>query len=283
MLLRRYMTEAARHLERAGVDSPQLCAQLLVCSVLNITRLDCVLGADRKLTEEQLTDLNQLILRRTNREPLVHILGRKEFFSRNFHITPDTLIPRPETELLVETALNLLPESKRLFFADIGAGSGCIGITLALERGLWRGVLLEISEKALGVAKFNAQNLNATSNLAYIRADMCRAPLKPCFFDLLVSNPPYIAESETDMVMDEVLCFEPHCALFSLCNGTLHLEAVVRLAARVLKKEGMVLVEHGAKQGEQVRALLDSAGVFGNIGTQRDLAGLDRCTCAIKT
>ncbi|MDR2055850.1 MAG: peptide chain release factor N(5)-glutamine methyltransferase [Desulfovibrio sp.] len=282
MRLRRYVTEAGRRLRVAGVDSPHLCASLLVCRLLEITRLNCIVDADRELTEEQISLLDQLVLRRINGEPLAYILGQKEFFSRNFYITPDTLIPRPETELLVETALALLPGSRRLFFADIGSGSGCIGITLALERELWRGMLLDISEKALEVAKSNARRLNAASSLAYVQADMRWTPVRSCSCDLVVSNPPYIGESETARIMDEVLRFEPREALFSPLDGTAHLTAVIRLAARALKKNGVALVEHGAEQGARARALFEGAGSFRGIKTFRDPAGLERCTCAVK-
>ncbi|MDR3358967.1 MAG: peptide chain release factor N(5)-glutamine methyltransferase [Desulfovibrio sp.] len=282
MRLRRYVTEAGRRLGAAGVDSPLLCARLLVCHLLEISPLDCIAGVDRALAEEQISLLNQLVLRRINGEPLAYILGQKEFFSRNFHVTPDTLIPRPETELLVETALALLPESRRLFFVDVGSGSGCIGITLVLERRLWRGMLLDISGKALEVAKINARRLEASSKLTYVQADMRRAPLQSCSCDLVVSNPPYIGESETARVMAEVLRFEPHEALFSPLEGAAHLEAAIRLAARALKKNGLALVEHGAEQGARARALFDGAGSFRKAKTFRDLAGLERCTCAVK-
>ncbi|MDR1659327.1 MAG: peptide chain release factor N(5)-glutamine methyltransferase [Desulfovibrio sp.] len=283
MRLRRYVTEAGRRLNAAGVDSPYLCARLLVCRLLEITSLDCIVDTDRELTEEQIFSLDHLLLRRINGEPLAYLLGKKEFFSRSFYITPDTLIPRPETELLVETALAFLPGSRRLFFADIGSGSGCIGITLALERKLWRGLLLDVSKKALDVAKTNARRLDAVSSLACVQADMYWTPIRPCSCDLVVSNPPYVGESETARIMEEVLRFEPHEALFSSRNGTAHLTAVIRLAARALKKNGLTLVEHGAEQGEKTRALFDATGSFRNIRTFRDLAGLERCTCAVKS
>jgi release factor glutamine methyltransferase len=283
MRLRRYVTEAGRRLKAAGVDSPHLCARLLVCRLLGISRLDCFVGTDRELTEEQISSLDQLLLRRIDGEPLAYLLGQKEFFSRSFYITPDTLIPRPETELLVETALAFLPGSRRLFFADIGSGSGCIGITLALERKLWRGLLLDISEKALEVAKTNARRLEAASSLACVLADMYWAPIRPRSCDLVVSNPPYVGKSETARIMEEVPRFEPREALFSPRNGTAHLTAVIRLAAQALKKNGLVLVEHGAEQGEKTRALFDDAGSFRDIRTFRDLAGLERCACAVKS
>ena len=139
MRLREYEQNAARRLTKAGVDSPRLCAQLLAGHVLGLDRLHCVLAAECELTPDQAGTLEALTARRATGEPLAHILGDREFFGRTFLVTPDTLIPRPETELLVETALELLPAGQPLRFADLGAGSGCIGVTLCLERPRWCG------------------------------------------------------------------------------------------------------------------------------------------------
>lgn len=276
------MIHAGRRLAAAGVDSPQLCARLLVCHLLGVTRLELVQDKERTLSREQADALEQLLCRRIGGEPLAYLLGKKEFFSRDFHVTPDTLIPRPETELLVETVLDLLPKSRKLIFADIGCGCGCLGISLVLECSFWRGVLVDISRPALAVARRNASALRADSNLVCVQADMRSAPLKPSSCDFLVSNPPYIAYEQTGQVMDDVLLFEPHCALFSPCHGTGHLQAVIRLAERSLKRGGMLFVEHGAEQGVRVRAMLDGSGFFRGIRTLRDLAGLERCTLAEK-
>ena len=154
---------------------------------------------------------------------------------------------------------------------------------MVLERRLWRGMLLDISGKALEVAKTNARRLDAASNLTYVQADMRRTPVQSCSCDLVVSNPPYIGESETSRIMDDVLRFEPREALFSPLDGTAHLDAVIRLAARALKKNGLALVEHGAEQGARVRALFRGTGSFHKVRTFRDLAGLERCTRAVKS
>lgn len=273
---------ATARLTKAGVDSPRLCAQLLAAHVLGLDRLHCILEAERELDPAAMDRLDALTARRATGEPLARILGRKEFFSRDFLVTPATLIPRPETELLVETALELLPAQAPLYFADLGAGSGCIGVTLALERPAWRGLLIEIKAEALAVAQANARRLGAAQRLACLRADLRQAPLAACSCDLLVSNPPYIAECERPLVMSEVVRFEPHTALFSPNHGLAHLQAAVAQAARALKAGGLLLLEHGAGQGTAVRGLLAAATVFAHVATRRDLAGLERCTLAWK-
>lgn len=282
MRLRDYERNATARLLKAGVDSPRLCAQVLTAHALGLNRLQCVLEAERELDPAAVRSLDALMARRATGEPLARILGRKEFFSRDFLVTPATLIPRPETELLIETALELLPAQAPLHFADLGAGSGCIGVTLVLERAAWRGLLLEIKAETLAVAQANARRLGATPRLACLRADLRQAPLAACSCDLLISNPPYIAECERALVMDEVARFEPHAALFSPQQGLAHLQAVIAQAARALKAGGLLLLEHGAAQGTAVRALLGEAKVFAQVATRRDLAGLERCTLAWK-
>ena len=279
--LQQYLVEAATRLRQAGIDSPRLCAQLLLCHLLKIDRLRCTLETERELTSAQVKAVNLLVNRKIKGEPLAYLIGYKEFFSRNFSVTPDTLIPRPDTELLVATALELLPASP-LTFADVGAGSCCIGITLALERTSWHGVLFDLNPRTVAVAQANAHRLKATSRLAFVQADMRLAPLRACAYDLVVSNPTYIAECERSQIMDGVLHFEPHMALFSSENGIACLKVVVALAAPALKTGGLLLLEHGAKQGAKVRRLLDESFVFGGSCTRKDLAGLERCTLAWK-
>ena len=164
-------------------------------------------------------------------------------------------------------------------FADLGTGTGCIGITLALELPHSRGLLLEYSAGALPVAARNISSLQAADRLALVRGDMFTPPLLPQGLDVLVSNPPYIAAAEEDEVMAEVLHHEPHSALFSEQDGLRHLHAVIRSGQQALKPGGLIAMEHGYRQGEAVRRLLMEAG-YGAPRTEQDLAGLDRCTWA---
>ncbi len=288
MKLRQYLTEAAQILQKAGVDSPRLCAHVLVSKVLGLDRIACVVQGERELLAYELDSLHALISRRTAGEPLAHITGFKEFYGRDFLVTPHTLIPRPETELLVDKALEAAEELESqmgtqgagLHFADLGTGSGCIGITLALELPRWHGLLMDISSNALETAQQNAHHLNAQHRVAFLNGDMHRAPLAQGAYAMLVSNPPYIAEDERSMVMDEVLAYEPHSALFSPREGLAHLEAVIQAAGNALKPGGRLLLEHGAAQGATTRRLLRASNFFEHTETHRDLAGFERCTTA---
>ncbi len=291
MNLRQYLTEAAQTLQKAGVDSPRLCTHVLVNHVLGLDRIACVVQGERELLKHELASLDALIGRRTAGEPLAHITGSKEFYGRDFLVTPHTLIPRPETELLIDKALEAAGElesqmglqSAGLHFADMGTGSGCIGITLALELPRWHGLLMDISGNALETAQQNAHQLKAQHRVNLVRGDMHRAPLAQGAYAMLVSNPPYIAEGERSMVMDEVLAYEPHSALFSPHEGLAHLEAVIHAAGGALKPGGRLLLEHGAAQGASTRRLLRASNFFEDTETHRDLAGFERCTMARRT
>lgn len=286
MRLKQYIDEATEQLTKAGVDSPRLCAEVLAREVLGgeaagSARLFCILEAGRELAADEMQRVQTLVAQRGTGQPLAQIIGRKEFYGRDFVVTRHTLVPRPETELLVDTALELLPQSP-LYFADLGTGTGCIGLTLLAESPHWKGLLLDLCPHATEVAATNARQLGVHDRAAVMRGDMHKPPLKAESLQLVVSNPPYIAEAERHMVMDEVLHNEPHSALFSENNGLLHLAAATNAAAHALQNGGWVLLEHGAAQAEAVHDLLAATGIFKKIENKRDIAQLDRCTLARK-
>ena len=286
MRLKQYLDEATAQLTKAGVDSPRLCAEVLAHEALGgeasgSARLFCILEAGREVEGDVLARLQALVAQRATGQPLAQIIGRKEFYGRDFAVTRHTLVPRPETELLVDCALELLPKTP-LHFADLGTGTGCIGLTLLAENPHWQGLLLDICPHATRVAATNAQNLGLQNRATVLQADMRNPPIKPESLQLVVSNPPYIAEAERHMVMDEVLHNEPHSALFSENNGLLHLAAAINAAASALQPGGWVLLEHGAGQAKAVHDLLAKTGIFEKIENKRDIAHLDRCTLARK-
>ena len=286
MRLKQYLDEATAQLTKAGVDSPRLCAEVLAREALGgeasgSARLFCILEAGREVEGDVLASLQALVAQRATGQPLAQIIGRKEFYGRDFAVTRHTLVPRPETELLVDCALELLPKTP-LHFADLGTGTGCIGLTLLAENANWQGLLLDICPYATRVAATNAQNIGVQDRATVLQADMRNPPIKPESLQLVVSNPPYIAEAERHMVMDEVLHNEPHSALFSENNGLLHLAAAINAAASALQNGGLVLLEHGAAQAKAVHDLLAETGIFKKIENKRDIAHLDRCTLARK-
>ena len=213
-----------------------------------------------------------LVARRAAGEPVAYLTGRRGFWTFELQVTPDTLIPRPETELLVELALARLPPDRDLQLADLGSGSGAIALALAHERPRARVLATDASEAALAVARANARALGI-ANIAFARGDWCAA-LDARVFDLIASNPPYIAAGDPHLARGD-LRHEPATALASGIDGLDAIRAIVATAPSHLATDGSLLLEHGLEQGDAVRALLAAAG-FTDVRTDRDLEGRDR-------
>lgn len=259
------------------VDNPRLEAEILLAHILGKERLFLRLHDRDHVEGAKASLLQDLAGRRLLGEPLAYLTGKREFFGREFCVARGVLIPRPETELMVETALELAGERKSLLIADLGAGTGCIGISLALERLGVAGYLLEKSPLAISVCRKNRDRLGAQS-LVVLEADMKNVPLPDASLDMVLANPPYIAKDDP-AVEEGVRRYEPGSALFADNAGLELLEACVCEARRLLKKGGWVLLEHGLAQGEAVRHMLAKKH-FCEFFTKKDLAGLDRLSIA---
>lgn len=260
------MTSGAALAGAAELLGTRLDAELLLAHVLDDTRAGVIARDERELTPEEQGDFGQLLARRHAGEPLAYLTGTREFWSLELDVTPDVLVPRPETELLVEWALLLRPQS----VLDVGTGSGAIALALARELPGAAIVATDLSPGALAVATRNAAR-HRLAQVSFVRADLFPPSGS---FDLIVSNPPYVAEGDPHLAD---LKFEPALALTSGRDGLDALRALTAGAARHLRPGGWLLVEHGATQGAAVRALF-AAGGFGDIETRRDLAGLERAT-----
>lgn len=288
--LKRALLFFSQCLERAGVDSPRLSAEMLLAKALGISRQalvkECILTPQLPLAEETVRIAWELVRRRAQGEPAAYIMGGKEFYGRDFLVTPAVLIPRPETELLVDTALTLMdtlaPSLGRLpRSADFGTGSGCIAVTMTLERPGLVCAALDKSEDALKVARANARALGA-QNVVFARADFTAPPLPEQSLDLLLSNPPYVTRREYEGLSPEVRCFEPKTALTPDDDAGLDaLDAVTAQARSLLRPGGWLVMEMGAGQGEAVQSMLHEAR-FGQTRLIRDLAGLPRIFAAQK-
>lgn len=258
----------------ASSPSARLDAEVLLMHVTGLARTALITHSHEHLSAENEERLHALLARRMRGEPVAYLTGRREFWSMEFHITPDVLIPRPETELLVEQALHCIPENEAWTIADLGTGSGAIALAIARERPCCRVLATDISPAALAVARANARQL-AIASIEF-RSGAWLAPLDGEMFDLIVSNPPYVAENDPHLTAGD-LRFEPHGALVSGADG---LDAIRRIAAdarRCLKPGGWLLLEHGSDQRAAVRELLIVHG-YRSIRQHVDLAGLDRVT-----
>ncbi|PIT51796.1 protein-(glutamine-N5) methyltransferase, release factor-specific [Snodgrassella communis] len=253
---------------------PRLEARMLLAQVLDINYAYIIAHGQQPLSTSEQANLSQLAQRRLAGEPLAYLLGWREFYSRRFQVSTAVLIPRPETEHLVEAALAHLPEQGTLW--DLGTGSGVIAVTVACERPDAQVWAADISSEALAIACSNATALQA--NVRFGQGSWYQAQPQPALHsvDVIVSNPPYIAAHDQHLQQGD-LRFEPQHALTDNHNGLSALATIIAGAAAFLRPVGWLLLEHGFDQGEAVRDMLAQHG-FSQIHTLPDLAGLDRVT-----
>ena len=278
------MTAGGALASAAAVLGVRLDAELLLAHVLDVPRASVIARDERELTPEELGDFEQLLARRLAGEPLAYLTGTREFWSLELEVTPDVLVPRPETELLVEWCLSLPPCSSSPrqrqsspTVLDIGTGSGAIAIAIARELPRARVVASDVSAAALAVARRNAARIGA-ANVEFVESSLFDKLDSRCRgndgWDVIVSNPPYVAEGAPHPAD---LKFEPGVALTSGADGLDALRAIVAGGPARLRAGGWLLVEHGSTQAAAVRELFARAG-FADVATRRDLAGLERAT-----
>ncbi|WP_334108206.1 peptide chain release factor N(5)-glutamine methyltransferase [Methylobacillus sp.] len=264
--------QQASHLEPAET---RIEVRALLCHALgNVSHAWLIAHGDEPVTDTLRQSFESLLARRIAGEPIAHILGQREFFGREFKVTPATLIPRPDTEILIETALEKTPANQPCRMLDLGTGTGAIGITLALERPLSQVVIVDFSHEALAVAKENIQRL-AARNVTALHSDWYSA-VQGQRFDLIVSNPPYIETGDPHLQQGD-LRFEPITALASGADGLDDIRSISSQAAGHLNPGGWLMLEHGYQQGTAVRDILQQHG-FTSISTVTDLAGHERVT-----
>jgi release factor glutamine methyltransferase len=258
-------------------DSAQLDAEMLLAFVLEHSRSYLHAWPEKKLTEQQTQYFNQLIDRRACGEPVPYLIGHQEFWSLEFNVTCDTLIPRPETELLVELALKKIT-GKNKTIADMGTGSGAIALSIAHERPEWIIHATDQSDKALQVAKSNAEKLTI-KNIHFHHGNWCQA-LPGILFDGIVSNPPYIAENDVHLKQNN-LRYEPRSALASGMDGLDAIRQIILSANHFLMPGAYLMLEHGYDQATSVRFLMEQSG-YHEIISYRDLSGIERVTMGVK-
>ena len=283
MILREALQDAARRFEAAGCDTPMLDAEVLLGFVLGRTRAGLVARRTDPLARADAETFATLCQRRIAREPVSHLVGEREFYGRAFRVNAQVLTPRPETELLIEAALEVIDAGARRV-VDVGTGSGAIALTLALERAGLPDLRLagfDLSRDALAVAVVNAERLLPPAvQMPWAQGDL----LEPCCagrLDLVVSNPPYIRESSLADSMPE-LAFEPKMALVGGdCDGLGVIRRLVKTAWTQLSPGGSIVFEIGSDQGALAAAVTSEEG-FEHVAVLRDLAGLDRVIRAEK-
>lgn len=271
----RVLAWATEDFRNRGFDTPRLEAELLLSHGLGCDRIRLVIDASRPLTSDELNLVRQLIQRRRRREPIAYILNEREFWGRRFVVSPAVLIPRPDTEVLVETALELT-KADHLFGTalDVCTGSGCVAVSFALERPTWRTWASDLSAPALEVARANAARLGAPE-IAFRLGDLFHAVSPGERFSLIMANPPYISTSDLSELAPDIKDHEPSLAL---AGGPEGLDVVTRLIAEApqhLEPGGRLAMEIGAGQADAVKLLFTHYGFVG-VGSKRDLGKHER-------
>ncbi len=276
MLVRDILNEAARNFAMAGIPSPRLDAEILLSFCLGCERLDFFKNPSSPIAEKTLASFQKLADRRLAWEPVAYITSRKEFWSFMLEVNNSVLIPRPDTEVLVEEALKIC---NQLDFAeikilDIGTGSGAIALALASEIPLARLTATDISAAALTLADKNAHNLDLDAQIEFRQGDLFE-PVDD-FFDIIVSNPPYIAADEYEKLPVGVKNYEPAEALRAGADGLDYYRKIIAQAPGHLKKNGWLLLEIGATQGACIGNIFEASGQYRDISIRNDYAGLPR-------
>lgn len=266
--------EGAQRLREAGVAEPRREAGSLLAHVLGRDRSFIVAHADDLLTDEQGKALHSLFERRAGGEPLQYLTTHQEFFKLDFEVTPDVLIPRPETELIVETALELLKDDPAPYFADIGTGSGCIAISMLQDLPGARAIATDVSPAALRVAQRNAERHRVTDRLVLLESDCFSALDANASFTLIASNPPYVSADELKAVQREV-SYEPRAALAAGSDGLAVIRRLLREAPPFLRPGGYFVFEIGFGQSQAVQRLVDRR-VWKLIEIREDLQRIPR-------
>lgn len=276
MLVRDIINEAARNFAIAGIPSPRLDAEILLSFCLGCERLDFIKNPEEPVSDQVLASFQKLVARRLAWEPVAYITGHKAFWSLVLEVNNSVLIPRPDTEVLVEEALNIYRQQnwKKIKILDVGTGSGAIALALASEIPDALLTATDVSAAALAIARQNALNLNLDRQIEFRQGNL----LEPVddFFDMIVSNPPYIAQEDYDKLPAGVKDYEPREALLAGPGGLDFYQKIIAEAPRRLKNDGWLLLEIGATQGEQVCNILEACGSYSDIGLRNDYAGLPR-------
>ncbi|UCF43875.1 MAG: peptide chain release factor N(5)-glutamine methyltransferase [Planctomycetota bacterium] len=278
--IQRLLNWAVKHFTEKGIDAPRLSAELLLSHVLGLKRIELYTQFDKVVTKEQLDELHKLVERASQNEPIAYIVGKTEFYSLELEITPDCMIPRPETELLVERAIEFLrTRNGKQFVCDLCTGSGCIAVAVAKNYADAEIIATDISDGALKIAARNIEGHQLQERIKLLCGDLFE-PIVPQLdmgkFDLIICNPPYVGTAEFEGLGKNVRDYEPKSALFGGDDGLDICRRVIEKADSFLKADAALMLEVGYSQGPTVKALLDEEGCFAQIAIEKDFQDNDR-------
>lgn len=274
------LKKSIEYIQSKGIKEAKLDTELIFSEVLNYDRMMLSLSFTREITEVEKEKIREMLKKRAvDKLPVQYILGYEEFYGRRFEVNKAVLIPRPETERLVEECIKRLTETNGKYVLDIGAGSGAIGVSIAKELPNTKVLACDLSEDALEVAKLNAEKLEAT-NIKFVKSDVF-SEIKYKEFDLIVSNPPYIPQEEYENLQVEVKLHEPQMALTDAKDGYYFYKKISREAPNYLKSGGILAFEVGYNQSEEIKLFMEKQG-FKNVVVIKDYEGIDRMVIGVK-
>jgi release factor glutamine methyltransferase len=277
---------ATERFQQEGLETPRLDAEVLLGEALNADRVFLYTHFDQPLQPQELERFRSFLLRRLRREPVAYIIGEKDFWSRSFKVTPDVLIPRPETEILVAEALKIYEEMNHGFqeqfhILEIGTGSGVIGVTLAKEIPKALILATDVCERALRIAEENARRHEVKDRIQFLLGDLFNPIPKGMAFDMIVTNPPYVPREQLSFLMPEVRDYEPHQSLDGGDQGLDFYRQVFPRIGEFLKSGGWFVGEIGKDQKDAVKALAEAESNLDSIGFIKDFQGIDR-VCRVR-
>lgn len=264
-------------LGKKGIEEAPLDARLLISHIIPVTEIDFAINADQTVSNEQQNLIDILVQKREKRIPMSQIFGEKEFWSLSFKVTRDTLTPRPDSETLIEVALNEFEDKNAtLSILDLGTGSGCLLLTLLSELKNATGLGMDVSASAIKVANENATNLSLNNRATFLKSDWFEKLSKTKKFDLIIANPPYIGLNEKPELTPEVCEHEPYSALFAGEEGLDDYRIIAADISSYMSEKSIIILEIGYRQSSAVKDIFEQKG-FKNINVFQDLGGRDRC------
>ena len=271
--------KTANILEKNFIKNSKLDCEILLSKTLKIKREKLLVNLDKKISNLELYKYYQLLNRRKRKEPIAYILGYKEFWKNKFFVNKNVLIPRPDTECIIEETLKLIPKNTSKNILDIGTGSGCIIISLLLERKKCYGTGIDISKEAINIAKINAKIQQLKNRLKFFKSDIDKFCLGK--YDFILSNPPYIKREKIDYLDEDIRFFEPRIALDGGRDGLSKIKTVIDKSSILLKRKGKLLIEIGADQTVFLKSYLRLKGFYID-KIIKDLAKNNRCILSTK-
>ena len=279
MNIKSILDEGINILQKNKIPNPQLDSEILLSNLIKKDKKYIILNPKELLDSEQLTIFKNLIERRRKGEPVAYLINKKEFWKDEFFVNKDVLIPRPDTEIIIEQVLKIYSKDAQLQVLDVGTGSGCILLSILKERLNFYGTGIDISKKSINVSKLNAKQLNLTSRVKFFNSSIDNFKIGK--YDLIVSNPPYIEFLNLRYLEKDVINFEPKLALSGGFDGFSKIRKVINRAKNLIKKNGKFILEIGFNQKNKVKKILKEEGFYVNKAI-KDYGNNDRCIISTK-